>query len=104
MSALAYIRRVHHLNLITDWQYKSLVIEATQAGYRRAEGDIEREDSLLIPKVLQLLSEDSQTIATIADELSIPIMDVQTLLFSPVTSLPSESGESITRPNLRLVR
>lgn len=84
VSALAYIRRLHHLEIVTDWQYKSLVIEASQAGYRRREGDIDRETSQLIPKVLSMIKTEGVSVADIAEDLSVFPSDLRGLLFSPV--------------------
>jgi Zn-dependent peptidase ImmA (M78 family) len=105
VSALAYIRRLHHLAVVTDWQYKSLVIEASQAGYRREEGDIEREDSQLMAKVIEMLHEDGMSIANISSDLAIPVPDLQGLMFSPVLGYKGAAGEvPAPTPNLRLVR
>jgi Zn-dependent peptidase ImmA (M78 family) len=82
VSALAYIRRLHQLGILTDWQYKSLVIEASQAGYRRKEGDIERETSQLIPKVMAALRAEATSVADVAAALHISSGDLRGLLFS----------------------
>jgi Zn-dependent peptidase ImmA (M78 family) len=105
VSALAYIRRLHQLGILTDWQYKSLVIEASQAGYRRREGDIKRETSQLIPKVLDALRSEGMTTAAIAADLRITPMDLRGLLFSPLTLIEgaarATSGDR--RPSLRVI-
>lgn len=87
VSAMSYIRRLHQLGLVTERQYKSLVIEASQAGYRRQEGDIERETSQLATKVLAMLREDGLTVTDIAAELSIAPSEVRGLMFSSVASV-----------------
>lgn len=87
VSAMAYIRRLHQLTLVSDRQYKSLVIEASQAGYRRREGDIEYETSQLATKVLAILKEDGVTVSDIAAELSIAPGEVRGLLFSSLASV-----------------
>lgn len=105
VSALAYIRRLHHVGIITDWQYKSLVIEASQAGYRRAEGDIDREDSQIVPQILDLLHQDRQSVQTIADDLCVPAPDVRGLLFSPIVGYThDDKSVRSARPNLRLLQ
>ena len=44
VSAMALTHRLHTLNLLSDWQYKSTCIELTRRGYRTGEpGGVERE-------------------------------------------------------------
>jgi Zn-dependent peptidase ImmA (M78 family) len=110
VSALAYIRRLHQLGVVTDWHYRSLVVEATQAGYRRAEGDIERERSKLIPTVLGLLADDGIGAPELASQLSIPVDELRGLLFGfPLVGLSggrrgarSAGSGSVRRPQLTL--
>lgn len=104
VSALAYIRRLHQLELITEWQYRQLVIEASQAGYRRTEGDIERERSKVSAKVLDLLAEEGQNLTAVAAELAIPIDDLRQLLFDlPLRGVAGTGdGSERRRGHLRL--
>lgn len=96
VSAFAYIRRLHQASLITDRRYRSLIIEASQAGYRRREGDIDRETSQLIPKVLSMLREDGVAISEIADKLAVEVSEVRGLLFSPLAAI---QGGGAGRPS-----
>lgn len=89
VSALAYIRRLHQLGLVTDRRYKSLVIEASQAGYRRREGDIERETSQLAAKVLAMLREDGITVGDIAADLAVGSSEIRGLLYASLASVPA---------------
>jgi Zn-dependent peptidase ImmA (M78 family)/DNA-binding XRE family transcriptional regulator len=84
VSALAYIRRLHQLGAITDWHYRSLVVEASRAGYRREEGDIERETSKLVPAALRLLAEDGIGARELASQLDVPVEELRGLLFGAV--------------------
>jgi Zn-dependent peptidase ImmA (M78 family)/transcriptional regulator with XRE-family HTH domain len=90
VSALAYLRRLHQLGRLTAWQYRSMVIEASQAGYRRTEGDIERETSQLIPKVLELLRQDGVSIRDVAADLHLRPADLRGLIFSTVGIVQGE--------------
>ena len=105
VSALAYIRRLHQLQMITDWQYRSLVIEASQAGYRRRESDIAHEVSKLIPKVLGMLAEDGVRLADIALDLQIPLNELRGLIFTSLSVIKGGHQDSETRhtPNLRVL-
>ena len=91
VSALAYVRRLHQLSVITDWQYRTLVIEATQAGYRRREDDFERETSQVIPKVLGMLSDEGVSLRQITSDLAITPAELRGLLFIPLTAV--EGGD-----------
>lgn len=67
VSAMAMARRLHDLKLLSDWQYRSVVIELSQRGYRSAEPDgIQREQSQLLRKVLFMMDEHTTTADTAA--------------------------------------
>lgn len=87
VSAVSYIRRLHQLGLVTERQYKSLVIEASQAGYRRREGDIDHETSQLATKVLAMLREDGVTVTNIAADLAVATGEVRGLMFASLSSV-----------------
>ncbi len=103
VSALAYIRSLHRLDLLTEWQYRSLVVEASQAGYRREEGDIDREVSQLIPKVLGMLAQDGVSPALIASELQVSVNELRGLLFSPLSLITGE-GKGVSARQVRHLR
>jgi Zn-dependent peptidase ImmA (M78 family)/DNA-binding XRE family transcriptional regulator len=98
VSALAYIRTLFNLQLISEWQYRSLVIEASQAGYRRKEGDIDRESSQLIPKVVSMLKQEGISLNQFADEIGLRVNDLRGLL---VSSLAVVQGEGTRPGNLK---
>ncbi len=97
VSALAYIRRLYQLGLLTEWQYRSLVIEASTAGYRRAEGDIPAEISQVWPKIKALLKDDGLSLADISVELAIPACELRDLIFSPLSVIDGDgtSGSAV---------
>lgn len=103
VSALAYIRRLYQLGAVTEWQYKSLAIEASKAGYRSSEGEIERETSQLIPKVLTLLAEDGISVSSVSAELAITPAELRGLLFSPVGLQGEGLSTETSRPELRVL-
>jgi Zn-dependent peptidase ImmA (M78 family)/DNA-binding XRE family transcriptional regulator len=103
VSALAYIRRLHQLRAITDWHYRSLVVEASHAGYRRAEGDIDRETSKLLPAALRLLAEDGVDAQVLAGALDLPVDEVRGLLFDlPLVAVAGGGRDAGTGPAGRL--
>lgn len=53
VSAMAMTHRLHELELLTDWQYRSACISLSDRGFRRAEPDgIVPETSQLLRKVM----------------------------------------------------
>lgn len=53
VSAMAMTHRLHELDLLTDWQYRSACITLSERGFRRAEpGGIVPETSQLLRKVM----------------------------------------------------
>ena len=43
---MAMARRLHDLKLLSDWQYRSVVIELSQRGYRSADQTVFKESNL----------------------------------------------------------
>ena len=105
VSALAYIRRLRQLDVIGTRTYKSLAIEATQAGYRKHEDEIERDLSGLWPKAIALLAEDGVSIADIARSIGVYPGEVRELIFSGLAAVVGDKDESVPtiRPELRVV-
>src|SRR5262249_61032455 len=55
VSAIAMVRRLHQLGRITDWQYRSWMIDLSERGFRNSEPDgIRSEQSALLGQVLPL--------------------------------------------------
>lgn len=103
VSAMAWIRRAFQLGGLTEWAYRTLVIEASQAGLRSREDDIERETSQLFPKALALLESEGTTVANIARELALPTDEVRDLLFQPSAIDGGGEAWAAPRPPLRVI-
>jgi Zn-dependent peptidase ImmA (M78 family)/transcriptional regulator with XRE-family HTH domain len=103
VSVMAWIRRVFQLGGLTEWAYRTLVIEASQAGLRSREDDIERETSQLFPKALLLLESEGTTVADLARELALPKDEVRDLLFQPSTIDGGGEASPSSRPSLRVI-
>lgn len=81
VSAMAMAYRLHRLNLLSDWQYKSICIELGKRGYRSGEPDgIKRETSIIWHKVLERLWQEKITKDDIAKSLSVPLDELECLL------------------------
>lgn len=76
VSAMAMTHRLHELNLLSDWQYRTTCIELSDRGYRSSEpGGISAESSQLLRKVM-FGSANKVTIATAARSLDLEADDV----------------------------
>lgn len=82
VSAMALAYRVHRLNLLTDWQYRSICIDLTQRGYRTGEPDgTNRDRSRVWKQVLDHLWREGKTKNSIARALNLPLDEIEKLTF-----------------------
>ncbi|MBN8809638.1 MAG: ImmA/IrrE family metallo-endopeptidase [Sphingomonas sp.] len=82
VSAMALAYRLHSLNLLSDWNYRSFCIELGKLGYRSGEPQgVERETSVVLAKVLTALWTKRLTKAEIASDLAVPTEEVESLIF-----------------------
>lgn len=109
VSVAALAHRLYEIERISEWQYYHLSVEISKRRYRTHEpnGSL-RESSLLLPKLLaNLYQEDGITRSRIAEELHIPLSELENLMFSLVMTSVS-GGRSTTKkagnPNLTLVK
>jgi Zn-dependent peptidase ImmA (M78 family)/transcriptional regulator with XRE-family HTH domain len=106
VSAMALTHRLKSLGLVTEWQYRSAMIDLSKMGYRTTEKDgIERENSVLIPKLLSALADDGIRLPHIASTLGLPIEEVSSLLFKLTVLERNEKPvrAPITKPKLYIV-
>lgn len=82
VSAVAMAYRLHHLRIVSEWQYKTLCIELGKRGYRSGEPvGIERETSIVWKKVLSQLWAERVSKNEIAKELHIPLDELEGLIW-----------------------
>jgi Zn-dependent peptidase ImmA (M78 family)/DNA-binding XRE family transcriptional regulator len=80
VSALA--RRLYNVGLLTEWHYRTLMIEMSGLGYRTTEPDpIQRETSQILSKVFASMRQKGWTRASLADELGVYTADIDALVF-----------------------
>ncbi|MFQ2031941.1 ImmA/IrrE family metallo-endopeptidase [Aeromonas veronii] len=109
VSLMALIVRMKNLSLLTEWQYRSLLVEATGLGYRTGEPNgIDRERSLLFDKLLPALKANGIDIPEISRLLNLPTEEVSALLFRP-TAVSIRNDIKIpsyreSKPKLTLVK
>jgi Zn-dependent peptidase ImmA (M78 family) len=110
VSAAALAHRMHALQLITEWHYRSLCIQ--MAPFRKEEPNgLPRETSQLLEKVFLALREDGSGKASIARDLRIYSDEIDGLVFGLVMTplrggVPSDAPTRATTgepPKLRLV-
>lgn len=102
VSAMALAYRLHALKLLSDWNYRAFCIELGKLGYRSGEPDgVERETSVVLAKVLTALWTKRLTKAEIAKDLSVPMEEIETLVFKlagPAVSLDGTTPLALVPP------
>lgn len=82
VSAMSMAYRLHALNLLSEWQYKSACIELGRRKYRTDEPDgIERENSRVWQKILAQLWSERKTKNHIAAMLHLPLDELEALVW-----------------------
>ncbi len=83
VSLAALVYRLRKLNIISEWQYKSLCVQIGKMGYRRAEPQsAERETSGVLQAILRDFHiNKSGSRQKIAEALLLPLDEVDALLF-----------------------
>lgn len=110
VSALSYVRRLHTLGRITDWQYKSLCIDI-KTRFRKSEPGPARapETSKVLSWVFSS-SESGITRRDVVRQLKIPMADLDDMTFGlALTAVAGGGGDKATvtttpRPDLRLMK
>jgi Zn-dependent peptidase ImmA (M78 family) len=73
VSASALTVRMHRLGLLTDWQYRSLMIEISRRGLRtQEERAIPAEGSQVLGKGFDAMRDEGKSPLSIASELMVP--------------------------------
>ena len=82
VSAMAMAHRLNRLGMLSEWSYKSVCVELGKRGFRTSEpGGIDRETSIIWRKILSELWLERITKATIADELCLPLDELEGLIW-----------------------
>ena len=101
--ALAF--RLHKLDMLSEWRYKSTCIELSKRGYRSAEPiGIDREVSTVWKKIISNLWSEKESIEKIAKSLNLPIEEMQDLVFGLIPDESSDQQASKKSPVLRVVK
>lgn len=82
VSFMALVRRLHDLDMISDWEKQMLFVRASKQGWRTAEpNEMPAERSIVLANVLGLLAKSDITTSELATELSLHPKDVRQFLF-----------------------
>jgi Zn-dependent peptidase ImmA (M78 family)/DNA-binding XRE family transcriptional regulator len=105
VSIAALIYRLHKTGLITDHKYRSLNIEISKMGYRKNEPDgLPREESIIWKTVFTELWSDRITKDNISqDHLSLPVEEIENLIYGLLGSANLQGSAKKTGTPLRLV-
>jgi len=91
VAALTY--RLHTVGVLSDWHYQSLYIELSSRGYRKSEPDEgQRESSQILQKVFSALRDESISKGEIANELCVPVGELDQLVFGLALTALSGRG------------
>lgn len=102
-SAAAIGRRLHDLNLMSDWHYTKFNKELSWRGRRNEPGPLARQTSVVLAKALAALAEEGLDAKAIASELHLPVHEVRALTFGLTLVAGEGRGEAKKRATLRLV-
>lgn len=98
VSAISMVVRLFHLGILTEWQYRSLCVSLSEAGYRTSEPNgIPNEQSQLLTKVFAELRADGVTRHSVARQLAITTAELNTLLSGLVIAPVAVVGSTISR-------
>jgi Zn-dependent peptidase ImmA (M78 family)/DNA-binding XRE family transcriptional regulator len=104
VSVMALANRSHKLGIISDWQYRTLCIQASKNGYRKTEpSPIQPEFSGLFEKVFKSLWSDGYTVDRIANELGLPFDELHHLVNGLMPNDASPQKGIANRPKLVVV-
>jgi Zn-dependent peptidase ImmA (M78 family)/DNA-binding XRE family transcriptional regulator len=109
VSVAALAHRLHGLNLLSDWHYRTLCIEMGQLGYRKNEPEgAQRERSKVLAMVFAGLRDEGVSKTAVAASLHIDSDELDKLVFGlMLTSLAGGSQTAVrsrSTAHLRLVK
>lgn len=106
VSAMALAYRFRQLDLLTEWQHRSICIELGTLGYRTGEPQgIEREISTVWTQILADMWSKRQSKQNIANAINLPLDEVEALLGGILESSARVNGDpKAVSGGLRLVQ
>lgn len=87
VSAVAMVQRLWHLGIISEWHYRTWMVELSRRGFRSSEPNgIRPEGSILLRQLFGLAREDGWSNRSIASALHIPRDELEGMVFGRVHS------------------
>ncbi len=103
VSAAALAYRLHKMDILSDWHFRSMCIQLNDRGYKTSEPNgIERETSIVWEKVFQDLWNDRITKTDVAKLLNIPTEELESLLFGLI-GISGKVDIVKRKPKLRVI-
>jgi Zn-dependent peptidase ImmA (M78 family) len=100
VSAMALTHRLHELDLLTEWGYRTACVDLSRRGYRTAEpGGMARETSPLLDTVFTSLRAGGTTPIQIAGDLHITTAELNRHVFGLVPT--ALAGTTVATPPRR---
>jgi Zn-dependent peptidase ImmA (M78 family)/DNA-binding XRE family transcriptional regulator len=106
VAAMALTHRLHELDLLTEWGYRTACVDLSRRGYRTSEpGGIPRETSPLLATVFTALRAEGTTPADIARDLHITVAELNRHVFGLIPTAIDGGRVRVPpgRPKLTLV-
>ena len=101
VSAAALLFRLNKAGIVSDWQYRTMIIQLNSNWSQTEPEGIPKEKSHVWKTIFQELWRDGKTIGSIGDDLRIPASEVGALLFGLTTQEPPpekrEGGLKVVR-------
>ncbi len=101
VSAAAYVKKLYDIGRLSEWHYRSLMIELSKRGELKKEPEAlgVRETSKLMPLVFHALREEGKTKNDIAAELCVLPEEINSLLFG--LAMIGMNGSSNVSPHTK---
>jgi len=111
VSAMALIVQMKNVGVLSEWQYKNLIITASKMGLRTKEiNGIQRERSLVLERIVNSYK-DEGGVSQLAKNLHLPLDELSSLIFKMGVvkgniEKPKENAtfKNKSKPNLTLVK
>lgn len=102
VSLKALIYRLNKLDIITEWTYRLLMVELNKRGYNTSEPlSIERETSIILKKVFDILKEDNITLHDVAQCLNLSTLEVNSMIFNMFDMFSTVNGNNNSNNKLK---
>ncbi|MDB4930655.1 MAG: family transcriptional regulator [Myxococcaceae bacterium] len=102
VSIAAMIHRLSQLSVLTEWQYRELMVDVQRRGWRTTEpyGIQRRETSQVLAKAFGPLRREGDDAKDVARRIHLPIEEVQRMIFGLVLADPVPDSKALPRPTV----